>query len=840
MDSYVAPSGEYDEYLDTNGKPRPHWDAAASQLSKIDEGSWQQRHQQLDELIKENGITYNVYQDNQAEHQRQWSLDLLPLMLDAKEIEDLEERLSQRVHLLNLVLEDVYGRQTLLRSGGMHPYILYGNPSFHPPCHGLVSHRHKHIQIYSADLTRGPDGSWIVLGDRVEPASGLGYALANRMLATRTLPKLMQAMEVASLQPFVNAFSRAVESLSPFRSDNPNVALLTPGPTDETYFEHNFLARNLGYTLAEGADLTVRNNQLYMKTIGGVQRVDVLLRRVNSQFCDPLELRSDSLIGVPGLTNAVRQGNLSVSNSLGSGFVQTSSLLAFLPWFSRNFLGESLEIPSVATWWCGQESEKKFVIDNIDRLAIKPTFWASGINSQFGPNLTTAEKQDLIARINHRPEAYCGQEIVSASTIPVADGYKLVSRHSKLRVFLVATEDGWKMMPGGLARYSKSVTDLSITTAGGGTSKDVWVVGKSKHKGVQEKRPVAHVSVSSLQKSQSELPSRSADNLFWLGRYIERAESRTRVLHSLWTILAEESAPENQKVAIPFLEQIVPSNQNISGFLSHKGTTLNTAKTEEAILEALFNENNSDSLISTIASVERTASKAKERLSTDTWKRLVAMRDITQATKNQDHSVYDNATIELLEHSLEALSAFIGNLMENTTRTQGWRFLEIGRRIERAGVIANMLQSSFIGREKDDEILIPKLLAWADSAMTYRRRYLNTYTDINTLDVICLDYDNPRALAFQAQQLKNLLAELPHAINGERNPIDQTALRVFSSVALADISAFTIDSRGEGGKLDTFFQEIITNLGLLGSHIESTYFAHTQPQVRQSAQINLG
>lgn len=843
MDSYLAPAGAYDEFIDQAGKPRSHWQTAAEQFGQIDKTEWQQKQQQLDGLISENGITYNVYQENEA-NQRPWSMDMLPLVLESKEISKLEAALSQRAHLLNLVLGDVYGRQTLLRSGAMDPYILYANPSFLHPCHGLVSNRQRHIQIYAADIARAPDGNWWVLGDRVEAASGLGYALANRMLMSRLMPKVMQKMDVRSLQPFVNDFTRAIESLSPYRADSPNVALLSPGPSNETYFEQSFLARNLGYTLAEGADLTVRNNQLFMKTIGGVQRVDVLLRRIDSAWSDPLEMRSESMIGVPGLVNAVRQGNLAVANSLGSAFVETTSMLAFLPWFSRNFLGESLEIPSVATWWCGQESEKKFVIENLHRLAVKPTFWGTGAESYFGPTLSSKEKAELVTRINHRPEAFCGQEIVSNATIPVAKGHSLDPRNFQLRVFLVATDNGWRMLPGGLARFSHATDTLSVTMQRGGEAKDTWVIrppGQSQSQSqTQPKRLPAIVSKNQIRRHASDLPSRSADNLFWLGRYIERAEALARVLQSIWTILVEESSQDNQRVALPFLEQIIPPGGDATDFLSDNGELLNTAKTEEAILDALFNTDNSESLISNFAAIERTASKVKERLSTDTWKRLIAMRDIAMKSQKKDHSVYDGNTVDLLERSLEALAAFIGNLMENTTRTQGWRFLEVGRRIERAVAIASMLRSSFVGHEQDDEILIPKLLAWADSSMTYRRRYLNTYTDVNSFDVICLDYDNPRSLAFQIQQLKEKLAGLPHTQQGERNPIDQTALRLSSQIALVEIPGNSPQVRAKGGQLDIFFAAILKNLDQLALDFGNTYFAHTQPQVEQTAKLNIG
>lgn len=838
MGRYQAPANAYDEYLDAAGKPRPHWEKVSQSFGQITPEDWDRRQNRLDSLVQENGITYNVYQEDKS-NQRPWSMDMLPLVLEAHELKSLEASLSQRAHLLNVILGDVYGRQTLLRSGGMHPYLLYANPSFHHPCHGLLPNRHRHIQIYSADITRSPSGKWWVLGDRVENPSGLGYALANRMLSSRLFPQIMQSVEVSSLQPFINAFTGLVESLTPYRADQPNVALLTPGPNNQTYFEQSFLARNLGYTLAEGADLAVRNNQLFMKTIGGVQRVDVLLRRSDTSWTDPLELRSDSTIGIPGLLNAVRQGNLSIANSLGSGVVENTATLAFLPWHCRNFLGESLEIPSVATWWCGQPSERKYVIENIDKLAIKPTFWQKPHRSYFGPSLAAEEKEELIARINHRPEQYCGQEIVSNATLPAArNGQNLEPRNFQLRVFLVAFENGWRMMPGGFARYSYATNDPSVAQQKGGESKDTWVLQSKTAK--TQKRQSINVSTSKIRRHSNDLPSRSADNLFWLGRYIERAESLARFCQTLWTILIEESSHEHQHVALPFLEQIIPYEDDSKNYLLPDSQQLDIQKTEDAIINALFDERSSTSLISNFNAIERTAAKVKERLSSDTWKRLAAMRDIARKSSSKNHSVYDDNTAQLLDRSLEALSSFIGNLMENTTRTQGWRFLQLGRRIERGIATANILRSSFVNHTQGDEDLILKLLAWGDSAMTYRRRYLNTFTEINALDVLCLDSDNPRSLAFQAQELQQILTQLPHASENERDPINQIALRIYSSIALVDLADLTNNSREPDGQLDKFFSEIVTGLQQLAMSIERSYFAHTQPQAEQTAKINLG
>ena len=837
MSSYAPPPGYYDEYLDASGKPRPHWSKIASLFGRIEETAWQRRERQLERLIRDNGITYNVYGEDSADL-RPWSMDMLPIVLAADEMAKIESALAQRASLLNIILGDVYGRQTLLQSSRMHPYLLYANPSFLRPCHGLLPPRAKHIHIYAADIARAPDGNWWVLGDRVEAASGLGYALENRMLMSRIFPKVLWEADARSLQPFINAFTSHIEAMAPRNSSSPNVALLTAGPNNETYFEQSFLARNLGYTLAEGADLTVRNNRLYMKTIGGVQRVDVLLRRIDSSWTDPLELRNESLIGIPGLVNAVRQGNVTIANALGSGFVETTAMLAFLPWFSRNYLGEKLEMPSVATWWCGQDRERKYVIDNLDRLAVKPTFWGAGARSYFGPRLSAAEKEDLVRRINHRPEQFCGQEIVSNATMPIYRDGRLQPRHFQLRVFLVPTDTGWKMMPGGLMRYASEEKDVVVSMQRGGATKDTWVL-RGPEENTTKTAPAAP-PVIPPRRHHNDLPSRTADNLFWLGRYVERAEGLARIIRVLCRMLVNEAGSETHKAAIPFLQQILPPGAKTELYLDPTTKGLNLVKTEEAITWALYAEDNLESLITNLAAIERAAAKVKERLSTDTWKRLATMRDLAKQSREEHTSVFDDDTLYLLDSTLEALASFIGNLMENTTRSQGWRFLEIGRRIERSLSITYLLGSAYAKHSPNDETLLAKLLEWADSSITYRRRYLNTLTDANALDVLCFDNTNPRSLAFQTEQLRDLLHALPHSQSTQRHPMDQTALQLYSRVGLGNPETLIAAKKGRPLPLAAFLLDAKDDLLSLARRLEQTYFAHTSAATEQKPKMILG
>jgi len=838
MQGYVPPAGYYDEFLGANGKPRAHWDKVARQFNDVSPEDWKRKQHQLSRLIHDNGITYNVYQESEADN-RPWTMDMLPLVLSGKEFETLESALSQRAHLLNLILQDVYGRQTLLQGSKMHPFLVFGNPSFLRPCHGLLHPKAKHIHLYAADLARSPDGSWWVLADRVEAASGLGYAMENRMLMSRLFPRITRENDITSLQPFIQQFCAHVESLAPKNKDNPNVVLLTSGPHNETYFEQSFLARNLGYTLAEGDDLTARDNRLYMKTIGGVQPVDVLLRRVDSAWADPLELRNESLLGVPGLVNAVRQGNLSVANGLGSGFVETSAMLAFLPWFCRSYLGESLELPSVATWWCGEVSEKKYVLEHLDKLAVKPTFWGGYSKTYFGPLMSSGELGELRRKIEKNPQQFCGQEIVSNATVPVMKGTTLDSRHFLLRVFLTPSKDGWKIMPGGLARYAASSDDLTVSMQSGGESKDTWVLLKDIAKPRRQEQNRGR-EVIQIRRNSNDLPSRTANNMFWLGRYIERSESLTRLVHTSCSLIIDETA-EAQSVAVPFIEQVLPAGADSASLIIPETGELNLAATETVLIKAIYDKENPESLISNLNAIARSAEKVKERLSVDTWIRVQKLRGLGMSFLKTPLSILEEENILFLEHVLDELTSFTGNAMDNMTRSQGWRFLQLGRRIERGLVISFLLKSAFSNHQANDEGLLSYLLIWADSVITYRRRYLNHLQPSSVMDLLAFDASNPRSLAFQAESIRELLTHLPHTNDNNRHPIDQHALRIFSRIGLGDPHTLLKKSgKRSGVELDHFFSETIADLVGLSGALEQTYFAHISMVKEPQPQTYIG
>ena len=449
-------------------------------------------------------------------------------MIAADEWRYIQQGIIQRARLLGLILEDLYGSQSLLASGHFPAELLYANPAFLRPMVGVRVPPHSYLHLLAVDLARSPNGQWWVLADRTQAPSGSGYALGNRTIVSDVLPRIFRSSNILRLAPFFRAQRDALTSLA--SCSNPRIVLLTPGPHNETYFEHSYLARYLGFALVEGADLTVRDRCVYLKTVDGLDRVDVILRRIDDSFCDPLELNSASLLGVPGLVDAVVAGNVQVANALGSGVIETAAIMPFLPGLSRHLTGETLTLPSVATWWCGQSYALDWVLDHLDSVVLKPAFPSRGMEPVFGAKLEPREKAKLIAQLSASPHEFVAQEQVALSNAPVWGNSHLYARSVVLRAYVVNTGDGWTAIPGGLVRVAETEGSV-VSMQRGGHSKDAWVLWDSPVDTFSMLHPRNQPVM--LHRGSPDLPSSVADRVFWLGRYVERAENTARIVRSM-------------------------------------------------------------------------------------------------------------------------------------------------------------------------------------------------------------------------------------------------------------------------------------------------------------------
>src|SRR5450755_2502385 len=470
VDLYQPPlryGDAYDELSADGVTPRPHWAHLMESLRAIGPEELGRRWSRAERRILENGITYNIYGDPLGAR-RAWQIDVVPLLIPADEWRFIEGGIIQRAQLLNLLLEDLYGAQDLVAHGFFPAALLYANPAFLRPLVGVRVPAHSYLHMLAVDLARSPDGQWWVLADRTQAPSGSGYALENRTIVSDVLPDLFRTSNVLRLAPFFRAQREALTKLS--QRDNPRIVLLTPGPFNETYFEHSYIARYLGFTLVQGADLTVRKRRVFLKTVDGLEQVDVIFRRVDDSFCDPLELRADSLLGVPGLVDAIVAGNVKVANALGSGLIETAAIMPFLPGLSTQLLGEKLKLPSVATWWCGQKYALDWVLDHLDSVVVKPAFPSRAMEPVFGAELLSAEKGKFAQQLRARPHEYVAQEQVALSTAPVWDNGCLNSRSVVLRTYALNTGSGWIAIPGGLVRVAEAQGSV-VSCSGAATAR---------------------------------------------------------------------------------------------------------------------------------------------------------------------------------------------------------------------------------------------------------------------------------------------------------------------------------------------------------------------------------
>jgi uncharacterized circularly permuted ATP-grasp superfamily protein/uncharacterized alpha-E superfamily protein len=753
---------------------------------------------------------------------RPWALDALPLVLDAVEWQGLSAGLAQRARLLNLVLSDLYGPQQLLREGLLPAEVVLAHPGFLRPCHGTLLPESLFLHLYAADLARSPDGSWWVLADRAQAPSGAGYALENRIVLSRTLPEAFRESHVERLAPFFRTLRDTLRRLAPGERANPRVALLTPGPYNEAYFEHAYLARYLGFDLVEGADLTVRDRTVFLKTLGGLERVDVLLRRVDDVFCDPLSLQSDSTLGVAGLVHAVRAGNVVVANALGSGLVESPALMAFLPLLCRTLLGEELLLPSVATWWCGHADALEYVLANLESLVVKPSFPGRGMEPAFGERLSAEEREALSLRLRERPHEYVAQEQVALSTAPVWDGERAQPRHLVVRTYAAASEDGHHVLPGGLTRIAVSRDSLVVSMQRGGGSKDTWVRCDG---------PVAAVTLLresgaplALTRGSAALPSRVADNLFWLGRYVERAEGTARLARGILARLSDETSTGCE--IEPLLHALA---LQVGSEAAVPEASADASALERELSRRLFSGDAPRGLRATVATFHQLASVLRDQLSLDTW-RVLNRLDQEVTASAAGGAVEPAAARDLLDRLIVGLAAMSGLVAESMTRGQGWRFADMGRRIERASHAGSLLGSTLVRPQPDEEPLLEALLEIADSAITHRRRYFGALQPAPVIDLLLTDESNPRGISYQVVALAAHVAELPRATAGAaRSTEERVALAALTRVRLAEPSSLA--HAPEGGKrlqLEELLSRLGDELAALSDALTRSFLTHAE------------
>lgn len=753
---YAALPGVADEMLDANGEIKPVWQKLIAHLSHLSEGDLYERFARADRYLRDAGVFYRTYGGTGpgGTGERNWPLSHIPVLIQEDEWRNISRGLQQRADLLEAMIADIYGENRLVQEGFLPPQLIAANPEFLRPMVGVKPVGGHYLHFCSFEIGRGPDGNWWVLADRTQAPSGAGFALENRVATTRAFSDIYGETHVHRLASFFGAFRDALQSRKQYPDDR--IAVLSPGPANETYFEHAYIARYLGFMLLEGEDLTVVNNRVMVRTVAGLKPIGVLWRRLDASYADPLELDQNSHIGTPGMVQALRSGSLTLVNALGSGILETRALLAFAPTICRHLLGEDPILPSIATWWCGQPSEREHVAKNIERMVIGPAysrlpFFDDNSQSVLGSSLTETAKETVGDWLANEGAKLVGQEVVTLSTTPTWIDGKLIPRPMSLRVFAARTENGWQIMPGGFARIGTGDDVAAIAMQSGGAAADVWIVSDKP----VSKSTLLPPEESFTRNMPGSLPSRAADNLYWLGRYIERAEGALRILRSWHLRYAESADPD------------APLLADVARYLTSINMDMGKAVPEP--------------LLANINSAIYSASNIRDRFSPDGW---LALTDLAKTAKRFHEAAQpgDDAA-HAATILLRKLAGFAGLVHENMYRFTGWRFLSIGRHLERGLHMTRML-AHLSGPDAPDGSL-DMLLEIGDSVMTHRRRYNVNTARLTVNDLLALDPLNPRSILFQLNEIRTEVEKLPNAYdNGQMSLFYREAMRLQSGLAV--------------------------------------------------------
>ena len=815
-------AGAYDELCGADGLPRAHWREPLASLEQIGGTELDVRAADARRLLREHGVTCYVAEGGQGEDQA-WELDPLPFLITPAEWQALEAGLAQRAALLDLILGDLYGVQRLVRDGLLPAPLVFANPAYLRACQAVRPPLGRHLHSYAADVARATDGTWWVLADRTQVPGGIGFALENRTVLSRVLPELLEAANPRVLTGTLRRRRAALQRLAPQNTDNPAMVLLSPGPRNEAYYEHAYLARLQGYTLVEAGDLTVRDRRVFLKTLEGLRGVDVILRRIADTFCDPLELRADSLIGVPGLVEATRAGRVAIANTLGSGLLEGPAFLAFLPALCRHLLREDLRLPSVATWWCGQGYELNYVREHLDDLVVCPAF-APNSHPVRGAEMDAAARARLLAQLDTCPHECVGQEEVTLSQAPVRTDEGWAARPVLLRVFVVFDGQEYRVMPGGLVRVLDRSRLGTARLSLAGLTKDVWVLpaGDSRPPTPLLRAPPA---LGLGPPATSDLPSRTADALFWLGRYAERLEQLVRAARGVLQRLADDTGAGSERrlrALAAFMQELgvlaVPADQ----------PDVDDALLDE-VLRVMRARERKPGVPDLLARIQQAAFAARDRLSTDTWRLLNRFEpDAREATGPLP--LFRAGTV--LNRLILDLAGFSGMENENMTRGHGWRFLGLGRRTERGIGVARLIEAALLCREPV-ELLLEPLLEIADSAMTYRRQYFLEPTLPGVLRLLLLEPGNPRSLGFQLAAIQEHVAALPSGAHpdGLRQIRQQAASLLEPLRRVWPGEEAAQPAPADAGWVVPALRQVALDLGGLSNLITRVFFSHVEPRV---------
>ena len=828
-DAYQPSAQSYDEAIDSStGQLRDHWSALLGGLDQLGSEELVERQVKLQRILRDDGATYRTFNNQQ----QSWDLDPVPLVLDSANWLSVEQGLLQRAELFNRLFKDIYGQQHLIRDGVIPPEAIFAHPGFLRPCFGL-EYNHEHaLVLHGVDMIRTQDQQVCVVGDRIQSPSGAGYALENRTVMSRVFPALFRDSQVRRLAMFFQTLRHKLNHLSP-NSDLPNIVVLTPGSVSESYFEHAYLANYLGYTLVQGRDLVVRNGFVWTKSLSGLSRVDVILRRVDDYLCDPAELSSDSYFGVPGLLEVVRTGKVVVANPLGSGILESPIFLKYLENISEALGMGQLRLPSAKTWWAFDDADREYMFDHFDELIIKSISRKFQQHSTLASQLTEKEKSALRADIIKRPLRYTAQQYIPLPCAPAWQNDSFVPRPTILRSFVVAGHQQYRVMPGGLTRQGATENDIMLTNALSYWRKDTWVLADEPESRMSL-WPNSTEPLNYSEEQTQNLPSRVIENMFWLGRYAVRAEYALRLLRSIFIQLNDTHQLSKSAYTI-ILKAITQITETYPGFMAKDSVLFDNPEAE--LIAVTIDAKRSGSVISSLYEMLNCAEEVKVLLSADTQRVINDIRDNVNLLEKNIRRDFYSAPEETLDPIVTSLLAFSGLIRESMIRGYGWRFIEIGRNLERAYQTMSLIEALTIPvlQEHDEHSVLETLLLTLETLITYRRRYRTHVDVINSLEITILDDTNPRSLNFILQELQEHIESLPN-VKGNRYlskeaRIPLELLRNIQLVDPADLST-TSEDDVKREKIAALLAESKQLINALATTLSDKYFDHIEQHQR--------
>jgi uncharacterized circularly permuted ATP-grasp superfamily protein/uncharacterized alpha-E superfamily protein len=826
----------YDEMVNVNGGIRDHWAGVASAYRALGLAELARRRDEIALLLERDGVTYNAVSENHRPH-RAWTLDPIPLIVPNDEWVGLERGMIQRAELLDLVLKDLYGERRLLRTGLIAPEIVLSDPQFIRSCDGIRIPGAKQLVVFGTDLARSDDGRWLVLRHRAQAPSGMAYAIENRRVLSRVFPQLFRASGVERLTPSMQALRAALVAAAPIGVDDPSVVILSPGSLSETAFEHASLAAQLGFPLVEGSDLTVRHGQVGLRAVGDWVPVHVILRRVDASFCDPLDLRSDSRLGIPGLVDVCRAGRVSVVNTLGSGVLENAALDGLMSTLSKHLLGTDLILDSAPSWWCGDPASRSHVLAHLSSLVVRPLSPSTLAQSIDMTRASAAQLEHVRLQILAQPEQWVGQERLTPSSAPVLASGGMKPQATVLRTFAIAHGDSYVAMAGGLAQASTGDDGSGNFRQAGTDSKDTWVLTAERASREEfwpddtDRPAAAHVDT---------IAARAAEHLFWLGRYAERAEATVRLIR---TINARRDEFENTSPGpgpaslTVLLEALTRITGTYPGFVGDDAASL-LANPADELFSLVVDEQRPGTVAHAVHHMVEAIDVLRDQLSVDTWLVVGSLvgsieRLARDPSDDRPDTRYE-ATANVLDSLLHGLLSLSGLANESMVRDHGWQFMEAGRRIERALHITT-LAGFALGSEHSapvERLLVEAVLTAGESIITSRRRYRSRAVASTTIDLLFGERANPRSLCFQIDRLDACIALLRvDRPFGSSTSVSGLLAEVRELVDGMDSAQLAhIDDTGYRRELDHFVRTIRSKLSTMSDAIGAESFTRWRPQ----------